>query len=206
MAKQDYMKRGDAALLLWHDQFKVGIAAQGAAVGLAATDTTAVTAHNTEFHAAVTAATTATANAQQANAAKDAVRKKVEQATRALVRRIKAHPNYTPAIGAQLGVEGPDSVVDLSEAKPTLTATAQMSGLVVIDFVKGQSDGVNLYSRRGAETAFTFLARDTASPYIDNRPPLVPGQPEQRHYKAMYVSADDEVGLPSDELAITTLP
>jgi hypothetical protein len=127
-------------------------------------------------------------------------------ATRALVRRIKAHPNYTSAIGAQLGIEGPDVAVDLSEAKPVLTATPQRSGLVVIEFVKGQSDGVNIYSRRGTETGFTFLARDTASPYIDNRTPLVAGQPEQRHYMAMYVLDDDEVGIPGDELAVMTLP
>ena len=206
MPKTDYMKRSDAANLVWHDQLKVGVIAQAATVGLASTDTGQVTTLNTELHTTVANAATAIANAQQAVAAKDATRKKVDVATRALVRRIKAHPNYTPALGAQLGIEGPDVAVDLSEAKPTLTATAQMSGLVVIDFVKDKSDGVNLYSRRGAETAFTFLARDTASPYIDNRLPLVAGQPELRHYKAMYVLDDDEVGLPSDELAVTTLP
>ena len=206
MSKADYMKRGDAANLLWHDKFKAGVTAQATTVGLASADTTMVTTHNTELHTTVTDAVTATAGAQKAVATKDAARKRIDVATRALVRRIKAHPNYTPAIGAQLGIEGPDVVVDLSEAKPVLTATPQMSGLVVIDFVKGQSDGVNLYSRRGAETAFTFLARDTASPYIDNRLPLVAGQPEQRHYKAMYVLDDDEVGLPGDELAVTTLP
>jgi len=206
MAKRDYLKHSEAANILWHDQFKIGVTAQGAAVGLATADITAVTTNNTELHTTVTDAVTATAGAQKAVATKDATRKRIDVATRALVRRIKAHPNYTPAIGAQLGIEGPDVVVDLSEAKPVLTATPQMSGLVVIDFVKGESDGVNLYSRRGTETAFTFLARDTASPYIDNRLPLVAGQPEQRHYKAMYVLDDDEVGLPGDELAVTTLP
>jgi len=206
MAKRDYLKHNEAANILWHDQFKIGVTAQGPNVGLASADITTVTTLNTELHTTATAATTAVANAQQAVATKDATRKKVDLATRALVRRIKAHPSYTTAIGAQLGIEGPDVAVDLSEAKPTLTATPQMSGLVVIDFVKDQSDGVNLYSRRGAETAFTFLARDTASPYIDNRLPLVAGQPERRHYMAMYVLDDDEVGLPGDELAVTTLP
>lgn len=206
MAKRDYLKHSEAANILWHDQFKIGFTAQATNLGFTATDTTAVTTNNTELHTTSAAATSAVASAQQAVAAKDATRKKVDLATRALVRRIKAHPSYTPAIGAQLGIEGPDVVVDLSEAKPVLTATPQMSGLVVIDFVKGESDGVNLYSRRGAETAFTFLARDTASPYVDNRLPLVAGQPEQRHYKAMYVLDDDEVGLPGDELAVTTLP
>ena len=36
------------------------------------------------------------------------------------------------------------------------------------------------------ETECTFLALDTASPYDDNRPPLIPGQAEWREYRARY--------------------
>ena len=70
-----------------------------------------------------------------------------------------------------------------------------------------RSKGVNLYSKRGAETALTFLARDTEAPYVDTRPLLVPGQPEQRTYRAIYVGpGDEEVGDPGNELTITARP
>jgi hypothetical protein len=46
----------------------------------------------------------------------------------------------------------------------------------------------------------TFLARDTEAPYVDTRPLLVPGQPEQRTYRAIYVGhGDEEVGEPDND-------
>ena len=44
--------------------------------------------------------------------------------------------------------------------------------MVELDFDKSISDGVNIYAKRDGDADFVFLARDTASPYIDN-PPLV---------------------------------
>jgi len=64
---------------------------------------------------------------------------------------------------------------------------------------------VNVYSRRGSETAFTFLARDTESPYIDTRPNLV-NAPEPREYKALYVWHDEEVGHDSDIVQTVVAP
>lgn len=61
-------------------------------------------------------------------------------------------------------------------------------GVVELDFDKSTSDGVNIYSLRGDEADFTFLARDTASPYMANRPLLAAGKPELREYKCVYVS------------------
>ena len=90
---------------------------------------------------------------------------------------------------------------------PTLTGDAKPNGRVELGFHKGKSKGVNISSKRGAETAKTFLARDTEAPYVDTRPLLVPGQPEQRTYQATYVGAGDvEVGDPGNELTITAKP
>ncbi|MFA6545989.1 MAG: hypothetical protein WCS99_16335, partial [Limisphaerales bacterium] len=124
----------------------------------------------------------------------------IKTAARALARRIKEHPAYTPALGQQLGIIGPEDTTDLSASKPTLTVDDQQNGLIIIGFNKSISEGVNIYSRRGSETAFTFLARDTFSPYVDNRAPLS-GTTEHREYQAVYVVNDDEVGLRSDTAA-----
>ena len=75
-------------------------------------------------------------------------------------------------------------------------------GVVELDFDKSISDGVNIYAKRDGDADFVFLARDTASPYIDNRPLLVATKPELREYKAVYVQSDAEIGLFSDEVVV----
>ena len=79
-------------------------------------------------------------------------------------------------------------------------------GVVELDFDKSISDGVNIYAKRDGDADFVFLARDTASPYIDNRPLLVATKPELREYKAVYVSNDAEIGLFSDEVVVNCAP
>jgi len=79
-------------------------------------------------------------------------------------------------------------------------------GVVELDFDKSISDGVNIYAKRDGDADFVFLARDTASPYIDNRPLLVATKPELREYKAVYVRSDAEIGLFSDEVVMNCAP
>ncbi len=56
------------------------------------------------------------------------------------------------------------------------------------------------------DTLPVFLARDTASPYVDNRPLQVAGKLEVREYRAIYVVSDAEIGSLSDEAVITATP
>jgi len=80
-------------------------------------------------------------------------------------------------------------------------------GMVELDFDKSISDGVNIYANpEGFRGYLVFLARDTASPYIDNRPLLVATKPELREYKAVYVQSDAEIGLFSDEVVVNCAP
>src|SRR6266404_1819289 len=79
-------------------------------------------------------------------------------------------------------------------------------GVVELDFDKSISGGVNIYAKRDGDADFVFLARDTASPYIDNRPLLVATKPELREYKAVYVQSDAEIGLFSDEVVVNCAP
>ena len=79
-------------------------------------------------------------------------------------------------------------------------------GVVELDLDKSISDGVNIYAKRDGDADFVFLARDTASPYIDNRPLLVATKPELREYKAVYVQSDAEIGLFSDEVVVNCAP
>jgi hypothetical protein len=62
------------------------------------------------------------------------------------------------------------------------------------------------YTKRAAETAWTYLAFDSVSPYIDTRPPLVANQAEQRRYRMRYRDADVPIGEFSDTLTVTVGP
>ena len=65
---------------------------------------------------------------------------------------------------------------------------------------------MNLNCQRDGDATFLFLARDTSSPYVDNRPLLVAGKPEVRRYRCRYIIDDVEIGLPSDEVVVTAQP
>lgn len=121
--------------------------------------------------------------------------------TRELVNRIKAHSNYTVSIGQALGIIGPEE--SEPEAKPTGKAKALPNYEVEITFVKRGFDGVDIESQRGDETAWTYLAFDGSSPYIDRRPPSTAGQPEVRRYRMRYRKNDEPVGEYSDVLTVT---
>lgn len=123
----------------------------------------------------------------------------VEARFRALVRQIKANPAYTNAMGEDLGIVADQSSSALT--KPTLNVKLQ-GAEPVISFKKLSSDGIKLYSKRGEETSFSFLAVDTRSPYVDNRPNLVPGTSEKRTYQAYFIVNDAQVGGVSDDISI----
>ena len=206
MAKSDYIPQQDTDYLAWHDQFKTNVLAQAATFSLVAADTTPITTDNTDFHTKITNLNSTAAIAKQAVADKNISRRNGEGRARALARRIKAHPAYTVALGNLLGIVGPDDGIDLSARRPDITGNDRTGGQVEIGFNKLTSDGVNLYSKRDGDADFVFLARDTATPYLDTRPLLTAGKPEIREYKAMFVLNDEEIGIFSHELVVNCAP
>ena len=61
-------------------------------------------------------------------------------------------------------------------------------------------------SGRDGDADFVFLARDSSSPYVDNRSLLAAGQPELREYKCVYIQSDAEIGLFSNEVVVNCAP
>jgi hypothetical protein len=96
MAKSDYLPARDNDFLVWHDHFKDALTGVAATFGLTEADTTAVAGDNTELRAKIAAANATAAAAQRATRDKTAARQGIEQRVRALARRLKAHPAYTP--------------------------------------------------------------------------------------------------------------
>ena len=104
----------------------------------------------------------------------------------AFVQIIKNSPNYTQAIGLQLGVVGSENAGE--NPLPTFTLKVERGDgceCVKIIFKKYGRQGVVIWSKRGTG-GWEMLAIDLASPYMDERPLLVPTQPEVRDYRLQY--------------------
>ena len=114
---------------------------------------------------------------------------------------MKSTVAYTEAIGEDLGIVGDENDFDPLTFKTKLKAI-EYTDHVEIQFVKSKTDGINIYSRLKGAVNWTFLAYDTSSPYIDNRPLAVPNVAETREYMGIGVIADAQLPLQSDILTV----
>lgn len=114
----------------------------------------------------------------------------------------KVAAGWTDAIATQLRVvtNKPEFNPDTYKCEFTVKI---VGGEIRIDFKKKGVQAVNVYCRRKGQTTWTFLARDSSSPYIDGNPLFQPGVPEVREYMLRGVINDVEVGLDSDIVSIT---
>jgi hypothetical protein len=191
--------------------FGVRLAAVVATFNLVAADATAVSTDGTNLRTLVLDQEDKVNAARSATAAKNTARLAIVKRTRALIRRLKSHPNYTPALGEQLGIVAGSSsgsgVTPMSIAvevlRPDLRGSIGAHGEVNVGFAKRGHTGILLYGRRTGEEEWTLLSKQLRSPYVDNRPNLAAGAPETREYRAAYVDVDAAVGQLSDTLTVT---
>lgn len=128
---------------------------------------------------------------------------------RNLVQRIQLAPGYNETIGIDLGITGTGGAgpsAPTSSQKPSLKARSNGPGSVQVDFTKEKFDGVVIESRRAGEDGWKSLGLDSYSPYIDDRPSLEAGKPEQREYRARYLLRDQATGEWSDIVTTTFVP
>jgi hypothetical protein len=92
-------------------------------------------------------------------------------------------------IGKQLNIIGAKDSTDMTQESPALYASVKPAGVVELGFNKRDAEGAHIYEQRDAAAGFTFLASETHSPYVDNRPLLVAGKPETRQYKVVFFLA-----------------
>jgi hypothetical protein len=123
---------------------------------------------------------------------------------RQLAEQIKNHPKYTTAIGMDLGIEATEAPAQAM--KPRFRSGTEVGGKLQFNLLMDGHDAVAVKCQRGAEPEPTLLGIFTRSKIEDDRPNLVPGQPEVRKYIAEYRDADKPVGQPSDMFIITKQP
>jgi hypothetical protein len=205
MPKKDWMPGAKPKVAVFMNNFAMRLDEQKTVLGVPDADVVKYAGLKDDWLEKLNEVEAARTAYEQLVSEQDALRDQLEAQLRPYVQVLKHLPAYTPAIGELLGIEGAEFEIDLSIAKPDIAGTPKPGGNVVVTFVKSTAHGVNIYSKRENDADFVFLARDTTSPYIDTRPCLVPGKPEKRFYKAIYVFNDAEVGLFSDIVDITCL-
>lgn len=118
---------------------------------------------------------------------------------RGVIGRMKKNHNYTPVIGEDLGIASGATPAP-AIPKPTGSVSSDGNFTATVKFKKAGFSGVEVWSQRAGETVWVRIATDSFSPYVDNRPPLVAGQPEERRYRLRYLDKDEPVGEFSDVL------
>ncbi|MEY4875391.1 MAG: hypothetical protein RL708_540 [Bacteroidota bacterium] len=195
--KKGFIPRADGNKKTWATNLKNTIAGQAPLVGLVAADVTSIQNSCTDIVTQIDAAEQAQQAAKAATATKTNRVSGDETNLRNFVRRIKANPGYTDTIGQTLGIIGEDHNIDDANSQPELKASKVPQGWQLDFNLKGHFSGVNIYKRAAGAPDFTFLARDTSSPYIDTT-----GAQPDTHYYAYYVIGDTEVGQRSNEVVI----
>jgi len=200
----DYYPKPDGEKITFLDNFVAVLATVGATVGMTPGDQLAASGATNDLKAGIADKVAKKTAAQSSTAACKVTDAATEDTLRGLVRRIKAAPGYTVAIGEQLGIVAPEGEPTGGQEgeRPDLYADSVLNGEVIITFVKGRHSGVEIRTKRGAETAFSFLARDTESPYVDTRANLTDA-PEKREYVAQFLDKDTLVPDLSDALIVT---
>lgn len=123
----------------------------------------------------------------------------------ALVSTIKMHPNYTVAIGQDLGIIPPPVVpVNPATMQPVLTVKLE-GGYPLLKWKKGDSDGVHIYVDRNDGNGMVLMKRTVKTECIDAHP-LPPNTVSASWgYQIIYLLEDDEVGLRSAIITVNVL-
>jgi len=227
MRKQPYLPRRDKDRVIWLNNFAAKLSTYAASFGITPAEVTSVTKYAVMFSYIIGLMDTVDTFKQNLTKYKNklsvstigsplgapptltipvapaTVEAGIFTIISGIVQRIKGFKNiYTDAIGEDLGIVGDEITFDPDTFKMEIKGVKITNEGVKLDWIKGETDGANIYSRIGSAGPFTKLAFDGESPYIDTRPLSVPGTPETREYMAKPVVHDTEVGLPSDVVSV----
>lgn len=119
-----------------------------------------------------------------------------------LVTRLKNHPAYTPATGQDLGIIGPEQVIDPAAWKPVLGIKTQ-AGRPTVTWTKGDADALEIWVDRGTGAGFVFLSIDLNPDYPDSAALPAPDRSAIWKYRAIYRLNDEPVGQWSDVISVT---
>lgn len=115
---------------------------------------------------------------------------------------IKASPAYTSIIGETYQIVGSGPIPLLT---PLVAAFAQPFSVVKISMKKKGYDVLAVDCKRGTGD-WEQVGVSMRANYIDERPPLVAGQPEVREYRVQGMKDNARVGTISEHAQVVTTP
>lgn len=114
------------------------------------------------------------------------------------VQRWKRTVGFTPDLAVAFKWDTPTVTPPNSDtAKPRISGTHTEPGLLVVDWVRGPFDGVEVEGSYDNQN-WSRLDFDTRSPFDDRRANQVPGQPETRYFRLRYRYKGQAFGQYSD--------
>ena len=226
MAKTKYLAGNDDDFAAQLQTFKLNIGSYATVLGLAAPQLAAQAADADYFSYVLQCQRPMQNGAQQWTTWKDLVRGGgappaagspvaptfppavalgVEARFRVLVKQLKANPNYNPAMGEALGIEGAQQTgPDLATVQPVF-AVQISGGRVEVGWGWGGNaaflDLCEIQVDRADGKGFIPLTFDTTPGYVDTQP--FPAAPAKWTYKAIYRLGDVQVGQWSNPVSLT---
>ena len=126
---------------------------------------------------------------------------------RRLIRKIKAAPGYNDAIGESLGlVRNEVARLDPDVVAPELKINVLAGGAVEFRYRKRRIPAFRIDMKRGERKAWETAVIATNPPIVHSLPPLSDGQPEIRHYRAIYLKRNVPFGKYSPTYQVVTTP
>ena len=127
----------------------------------------------------------------------------IRDRTRDFANIIKASPLYTQAVGEDYGIVAP---IGAGPSTPAIKVSALAgTSQVQLRISKGGYAAVAIDMQRGGGV-WSEVQRVLTASYVDATPPTVPGQPEQRNYRAQGVVGDVRSGDLSPTVPVVTVP
>ncbi len=177
----DFMPTNDSQLVNWLNAFLAVVNANLVALGLVAGDVTPISTAITAFSNSVTDQIAKRNAFDAAVAAKNLARAALMLLLRPFIRRINNHPGMTDTLRQSMGLPTPDRTPTRRGVGPEIPGVHLeiRPGQVVVHFGTNPDNealngkpfwalGVNIYRQLAGETAFSLIAMDTASPYVDH--------------------------------------
>lgn len=183
-SNKDYIPRGDAHFNMWLTNFMSALNARGTALGISADEIAALQAARESWETALGEHNEAQVAAATTTQNKNQVREALEELARATVRRLQTHPNIQDSDRLALGI-GTRPAARTQSPAPSTRPFAQVDTSQRLRHSISFSDETTPGSRARPEGAWgceiwvkvggdapaspselTFLALDTASPYV----------------------------------------
>jgi hypothetical protein len=215
----NYLPGSDSNFLAWVQNFQAYVAANLAALNLAAGDLAPITAGMGDYETDYTAHIAAKAAAMAAKQEKDDARRDLTAAIRPLVRRIQANPNVTDAMRAAMNITVPDTTPTSTGTPTTRPVTSITLGQRLqhqLNFVDEMTPtrrakppgviGVEVWAKIGttppaSESELTYMGIDSSTPAVLNF--TAEDGNKTAYYWARWVTGTGARGPWSEQVAAT---